>query len=136
MIVMLKCKGFTLIEALICVILLGFLMAAGMQLYFTCDKIMALDVHKKMAAELAKSHMEFMKNVDYDSLETEGQPNVQTIGGLTFTPSHTVAFPTDTTICPDGTGGALCKEVDVTVTWREPDESSNREVLLTTYMAD
>src|SRR5689334_1849535 len=56
-------SGFTLIEALISILLLSITVVAGMSFYFRSDEVMTLVTHKRIAAQLAASRLEDIKKL-------------------------------------------------------------------------
>jgi len=122
-------RGFTMIENLISVLLLGVTLCAGMMLYYNGDEIVALATHKKFVTETINSKMEDIRASGYDSIEDPGYVDVDyfTIGGLQVQQIMTVSNPPD--------GATDYKQIDIQASWTEAGSSSTRTITLTSLVA-
>ena len=135
--------GFTIVEALISIILFTITLAGGLAIYVNADRIVTLTTHKRLAVEFANLRMEELRAMNYaafdaafpvpDPAEPEpyddpSQPPV--VEGFASARTITVAnVPQVAT--PD------YKEVTVNVAWTEADHDpagQQREVEIQTII--
>ena len=121
-------KGFTIVEALISILILAIAMAAGMMLYFTADEHSALGLHKKMATEMASKTMEDLVNRSFNSLNGLNESSSVTFGSI-YTANYTA------TSTPITESGKTYLQIDLTTTWTEAGKTSPRTFNLTTFKA-
>ncbi|HAJ57726.1 MAG TPA: hypothetical protein DCL35_08215 [Candidatus Omnitrophica bacterium] len=130
-------KGFTIIESLISLLLLLIIMTGGMAFYIYSNQYIQPAIHKRIAAEIAVSKTEGLKNAGYSSLPDpapvfpglwEG-PEAVSIGGISGNRSVYV-FDID-----DHDGRPAYKQLSVVVEWYDPDKQALQNLSIDTYMA-
>jgi type II secretory pathway pseudopilin PulG len=112
-------KAFTIIEAMIAILLLGIMMAGGIAYFTLATKHASENAHEKIALELAQSKMEDVRS----STPSSGWTDV-TIGYL---PGNMIMK-----------WDSSSRTYDVGVVWHEPDDDSaqDRSVNLITYISN
>lgn len=124
--------GFGIIESLISIMLLTFLMVGGMSVYMYSNDYLKGATHKRMAADLANSQMEWVKQQGYG-----GNPSLSSC----ITNTSQVGFlPATVTTCKssllnDGSTYGNYTHVNVTVQWTQPGQSSSSNVILDSFIA-
>ena len=133
-------SGFTIVEALIAIILFTITLAGGMSIYLHGNRIVALSTHKRIAVEIANLRMEELRAMSYTAFNTAfpvsnplvpevfTDANPPTIGQMTAARTITV-----TNVPPVATPDY--KEVEVNVSWTEANHVDPREVILTSIIA-
>lgn len=129
-------RGFTLVECLISLLLVIIVLVGGAGFYFYASQILRGSTHRRIAAEIADSKTEEIKNAGYSSLPNpapgglwQGPINV-TIGGLTGQENiYVYDIDDDEDTITD------YKQVKVKVNWPEPGKSTGQEISLDTYLA-
>jgi len=127
-------NGLTLVESLVCLLLLSFLLVSGVNIYFNADEILALAVHKKIAGQIANSKLEELRHNGYHLLPDPNNlppPDVVYVGGLVAQRSIKVTDRDE----PPGDNIVDYKEVSVNVDWSEANNPMNRHVQMTTLIA-
>ena len=141
-------KGFTLVEALIAMLLLLITFAGGATLFFNADRFIGYVVHKKLAVALINLKMEEIKGHGYDyqyaplqyigdpfpaavTVETETIDDLDNFEGFSFQRTISVLD------IDDPAGGSLAdyKEITVAVTWTESLEDTLQTLSIVTYLA-
>jgi Tfp pilus assembly protein PilV len=132
-------NGFTIVEALIAVVLFTITLAGGLAIYVNTDRIVTLASHKRMAVEMANLRMEEIRAMNYAAFAATfpvsdpavPQAFADTIspaGGFTAARTITVAH-VPPVVAPD------YKEVTVHVAWSEADQAGQRDVEVKTIIA-
>lgn len=127
-------RGLTYTESLVSLLILSFILAVGVNIYFNADEIMGLAIHKKMAAEYANTKMELLKDGGYLNLPSPNAsptPEQISVGGLTATQYVYVQDVDD--IPQDGV--IDYRQVTVTVDWSEANSTMSRNLQLITLIA-
>ena len=128
-------KGFTIIEALISMLLLTITLVGSMAFYFHSQGYFASVNHRRIAAEIASAELEDIKTDGYTAIPAAGAWTVRAtkltqrlsagaIGGM---PGWGEIYVIDNS---EG-----YKEVQVTIFWNQPGKSTVQEVTLDTYIA-
>ena len=132
--------GFTIVEALISIILFTITLAGGLAIYVNADRIVTLTTHKRLAVEFANLRMEELRAMNYAAFgtafpvsnpaapKTFVDPSQPSVGD--FTAARTI---TVTHVPPVAT--PEYKEVAVKVTWSEAGQAGQREVEFKTIIA-
>ena len=126
-----KKDGFTLIETIIAIILLGIIMTAGMTLFFSSQEGMGWAVHKRLAVELASSELELLRNNGYVNLPALGLygPDPINIGGITGL--RTIAITSVPSVD--------YRRIQVQITWKAAGKNQqnpqDQQVTLDTFIA-
>ena len=113
-------KGFSLVEAMMAMVVLGFA-AAGILLPFTSGAaVQAEGVHRTLAAKLAADLMEQIINTPIEDLygdytETEPKGHIKDASGMMFTGSDYASFSRDVTCTHRPISGASFIQVTVRV---------------------
>jgi len=115
-------KGFTLIEVMMAVVVLGIILIALTQGVIVGIRHNAYLEHKKIATELAQSKLNELSSLSTNEI-TDGTEN-RTISPLTYT----ISWSATSTTSPAG------KDIQVTVSWQEMEKSHS--VTLTTWKRD
>ncbi len=123
--------GFTLIEVLVSILLLGVIMTGGMALYHNANEIMAYMVHKKVAMELADHALEEIKEKGYGSIAVTDPLNPTE----TALSSSVLANLSGKEIISVSAPDAKHKQVDVEIQWKEANSTYPKSVKLVTYIA-
>ena len=122
-------NGFTIIEALIAIILFTITLAGGLAIYINADRITTLATHKRLAVEIANLRMEELRAMSYTAFgiaylvsdptvpEVFPPDVIPPVGDFVFTRTIMVAHvpPVAT---PD------YKEVTINVSWTEADQAA------------
>ena len=126
----LSSDGFTIIETLISIVLLAITLTGGISIYFYSDRVVTLMGHKKMAAEIANSRMEELRELDYSVFSSTYDPTNSPfedsvmVGGISATRKITTAHSN-----PSG-----YMEVKVNVSWTEAGLTQPRDFEITTFI--
>lgn len=129
--------GFTVIESLISMLLLGVILTGGLSIYFNSKKILTLVQHKKIATEIANSKLEEIRSLSPTALSaiygtaTPGTEElIETINGpMNVDPASTMnVFVNHFTGTPD------YRSFRVNISWLEANNVDPREVELFTYI--
>ena len=124
-------NGFTLIEALISVIILSVTLAAGIQLLFNASKITGLVTHKKIAMELINTELELLRVALYSNIINNTTSIA--VGGLS---GQTITTVVDVDANGNPNPPFAFKQVDIQVLWGEAGENpTTRSYDITTYIA-
>ncbi len=128
--------GFTIIESLISLILLGIVLTGGMKFYYHSQELISRTSHKKIALHTANGLMETFRKNGYGALPAAGVAvtSAITTGNLQYLSASSTVLVTDVDD-PTVAGSPDYKSVRVTVNWTETGEPSARTVDLLTYMA-
>ncbi len=133
-------QGFSFVESLIAIVILGIIMAAGLAFYYQANALYYRSLHYQMATWVADSRMEQIKNLGCSAVsngflgtDTSTGTAVSLTGNSADT-SHLmglrkVTLPTCSTTNPN--------DVVVSVIWTEPCELANsnkHKVSLETYV--
>jgi len=131
-------NGFGIIECLISILLLTFFMVGGMSFYIYSNSYIKATTYKRIAADLANSKMEGIKQAGYDS------PSLPLLGAcLDDTTPKIWALPATIRTCvvadgPDGPSYKPYKHVTVNVSWTEPGsqpvENTPRSIMLDSFI--
>jgi len=128
--------GFTLAEVLISILILAIMLTGGLSFYFNSDAVIGQVSHKKLATEIANSILENLKKAGYDSLPA---PGAGTPVALTSTDDPVGILKdlsaTKIVTVTDLGNPVAYKQVEVSVTWTEADESKAHEIKFSTIMA-
>lgn len=124
--------GFTLIECVISLLLLAVVLVGGMAFYFYSDKSLTIATHRRMATELANARLEELKSGGLAGLPNPVPPpaNID-IGSLVGQQAVSISDVDD----PLTPGTNDYKQVQVKIDWSEPEQTSNQEVVLDTFIA-
>ncbi len=137
-------SGFSIIESLIAIVVLGIVMTGGMAFYYNAQKLYNRTLHAQLATWIADSRMEDIKSTTGCSdvnMPTDGlNGSSVSIGGITGI--RKITWPTAAIPDPCSNTAPTIKDctgpspipVGVCVTWTEPGESSSRNVKLETYV--
>jgi len=123
-----KITGFSLIEAMIAIILLTLILVGGMAYFFYANDSLKVANYRRIAAEIAQSSMEQIKSANYTTLQSSFDSNV-TIG--TLTGNRTISVSNQI----QDADGSVYKQVTVNLTWDQPNKSVPGQVVLDTYIA-
>jgi len=115
-------EGWTLIEALVSMVIIVIIALSGIALYFNSSELERMALNKKIATELANSKMEGYRSADYSTLTAGVTTADVVIGGLDAKVSdglgETVTIADiDGDSPPDGT--IDYKRVQVDINWEE-----------------
>ena len=129
--------GFGIIESLISIMLLTFLMVGGMSIYMYSNQHLKFMTHQRMAADLANSKMEYIKQLGYSGLPAAGSyllPDPDTSQKIRELPvtirSHVLADTSD----PGYT--THYKQIEVVVQWTQPGQSAPSNVTLDSFITE
>ncbi|MDD5729683.1 MAG: prepilin-type N-terminal cleavage/methylation domain-containing protein [Candidatus Omnitrophica bacterium] len=121
-------KGFTLIEALIALLLLAITVVGSMAFYFYSNQSTAITVHRRMAVEFANSELEGLKNTPYDNIVSKSPAVNITTGNLSeLNGKEEILVAEDVS--------HNFKQISVTITWTEPASGLGQNLVLNTYIA-
>lgn len=132
-------KGFSLIESLIAIIILGIIMAGSMSFFGYSNAIYYRGLHTQIATWLADSQMEQIKNVGCGKTAQNTGSSV-TIGNLKGTLKITWPNPPTQDPCLVASTTKVCSSqpptaVGICVSWTEPGSTANSSnVGLVTYV--
>ena len=131
-------KAFTLIEVLVCILLLAIILAGGISLYFNGTKIMTLAMHKKIAMEVVNQAMEQVRKDGYTNLSYSNSVNnnIRTCGSsspVTFGDFSVQKQQCLTNI--EGNSPNKNKEIEIIVNWSETGSSESKIIALATYIS-
>lgn len=115
-------KGFTLIEVMIAIVILGIILLALVQGVIIGIRHNAYLAHKKIAVELAQNKINELTSLSGKAI-TPGSEN-RTIQPVIYT----ITWTANATSSPSG------KKIQVTVSWQEMGK--NHTVTLTTWKRD
>jgi len=133
-------RGFGIIECMISILLLTFMLVGGMSFYIYSNEHLKLMTYQRMAADLANSRMENIRQAGYSGLSLlslcpdPNPDNSQRIGFLQ--PAVSACLPSSS---PINDGCANCrnyKPVKVTVRWTQPGQNFTTEVTLDSFIAE
>ena len=116
-------KAFTIAEVLISVLLLVITMTASVAFFFNSSKLSGSDEHRRIAMELADSRMEYIKSMNWGSINNS-------IGPWSDPIAYNLYATENATVYTNG-----YKQVDLTTSWQEPEQTVNEQINLTTYIA-
>ena len=130
--------GFTIIEALIAIVLFAITLSGGMAIYFNANRIVTLSTHKRLAVEIANRTMEEFRADGYAAFDTAYPASVTDqmypdpvnplkIGYIPVTRTVTVVNQPDE-LNPE------YKEVGVKISWTEADQVGPRDIVITSIM--
>ena len=123
--------GFSLIESLIAIFILGIIMAGSMAFYGYANTLYYHGLHAQMATLLADSQMETCKSLGDSHIPTSNsecpQETKYSLGAVIQGLNAYESISINTT-------NSTYDDVAVTVSWTEPKESASRNVSLETYM--
>ncbi len=117
-------KGFTLIEVLISIVILGIILVALTQGVIIGIRHQAYLEHKKTASELAQSKLNELQVLPTSQLGDGSHSETQLISPITYT----VSWEISSTSSPSG------KDIQVTVQWQE--NGRVHSVTLSTWKRD
>ena len=121
-------RGFTVVESLIAILLLGIVFAGGMAFYFQANALYFSGLNARLAASIASSRMEVCRNAGFAALPGGDCP-AETNAPLTSGPLAVLAGTRTVAVSAVGT----VKLVAVTISWNDPARGA-RSVSLQTYM--
>jgi len=126
---MASAQGFTLLENLVSILLLGLTLCAGMVLYYNGDEIVGLATHKKIITEAINREMEDIRTAGYHNIPDPGNVDVSyfTVGGLSVQKKVMVDYPPD--------GASDYKQIRIEAHWSEAGSNSTQQITLTTFVA-
>jgi prepilin-type N-terminal cleavage/methylation domain-containing protein len=132
-------RGLTLIECLISLLLLTILLVGGMAFYFYAHQSLRWSINKEIATGIANCEMEDIKNSGYNNLpnpalnscldDPNRAKNNVIVGNLPATAQERVS------VCGRNDGTMDYKEVQVSITWQQPNKTSPETVSLVTDIA-
>jgi prepilin-type N-terminal cleavage/methylation domain-containing protein len=127
-------QGFTLLESLIAILILGILMAGSLAFYYQANTLYYRSLHSQIATWLADSEMEQIKNEGCTAALSDPSTAVTPVSltGDSSDLSHLTGLRQVTLTC-----GGTPNDVAVSVTWTEigePVASNNHTVILETYV--
>lgn len=138
-------QGYTLVEAVVSVVMISVATLGTISYYNSAHKIDYLSMHKRVAAEIANSKMEVIKNNKYAALPNPAANLVWENANVnTGTPPAYFSYfgtkpvtrmVTVNDIIDGSTGTTAYKEVKVKVTWTETNEATAKNVELSTYIS-
>ena len=130
-------KGFTIVEALISIILFTIILTGGINIYVTASRITALATHKRLAVENAntkveeiRAYLNGLRPISIAVFETEfpeGPPVPESVNLGLLPASRSVTY-TNFGAGPD------YKEINVNITWTEVDQTGPRQISLTSII--
>ncbi len=137
-------QGYTLVEAVVSVVMIAIATLGGIAYYASADKIQHSAMHKRVAAEIANTKLEFIKKYGYSALPDPANNYIMEYAYINSgTPppfyAHFGSLPINRTVVVNdiidgGTGTTEYKEVKVSVSWTEADETTPRIIELATYI--
>jgi prepilin-type N-terminal cleavage/methylation domain-containing protein len=124
-------QGFTLVESLIAILLLGIIFSGGMAFYYLANALYYSGLHSRQATSIASSMMEVCKNVGYASLPSlpGGACSVVTDQPLPLGPLSSMSGTSTVAVSDVGN----VKQVTVTVSWADPNKGPS-SITLQTYV--
>lgn len=118
-------EGFTLTECLVSILLLAIVLAGSMAFFSFSNSSLYLAERRRIAAAIADSIMENVKNTDYANIETwAGTGNVM-VGNLNGQKSVSAL-----NVDEDSNGSIDYKRVSVVVSWNDPAKVAQQNVAL------
>jgi prepilin-type N-terminal cleavage/methylation domain-containing protein len=114
-------QGFSLVESLIAIIVLGITFSAGMAFYFHANNLYYRSLHLRQATIVAETKMEAIRSAGCAATSNEINAGVA-IGDISG--YRDVVRP--------GTCSPTLNDVSVRVYWQEPGDTIYREVYLVT----
>ena len=128
-------QGFSMVESLIAIVVLGIVMAGGMAFYFYSKTLYYRGLHSQLAAWIVDSKMEEIKATGCSNALTDPGTTVGLSGNWLdtnrLTGTRTVLWPVSTT---KPIPCVVSNDVIVQVVWQEPGETSNRTVNAETWV--
>ena len=121
-------QGFSLVESLIAIIILGIVMTGSMAFYTFANAQYYHGLHHQTATWLADSQMETCKSLGASAL-----PAANCQSGTTSLGAVIQGLTASQTLLLTQVSGTTYYDVKVTITWTEPKEAS-RSVVLETYI--
>ena len=118
-------NAFTIIESVIAMLILGIMMAGGINFFILASKHAAENTHKKTALRLADSWMETLRSGTVPIANSA-------VPALAIDDLPAAAGSGTTTVA--NVAGQTYKLVTVTVTWNEPGLTTPQQVVLQTYI--
>ena len=129
-----KKAGHTLLESLICIILLSLVSVGGFYFFMYASEVETMAIHKKIATEIVSTKMEELRTVSYSSLvvgtTTTEDALIGKLKALTADSKglEVVVSYIDDTVPADG------KKVNVKLSWSENFEAGkDLEIELVSY---
>ncbi|MEI6437985.1 MAG: prepilin-type N-terminal cleavage/methylation domain-containing protein [Candidatus Omnitrophota bacterium] len=139
-------QGFSIIEAMIAIVVLGIVMAGGLGFFYYSNSLYSRGVHNQMATWIADSKLEELKKAGCTAATQDTGTTVGLIGDQTdttnaahLTGTRTVTWPATATqgVCGATTTKPACTSptlVGVCVSWTEPGTAISSQVTLETYI--
>lgn len=125
-----KSAGFTIIEALLSMIILAIVITAGASIFFYAQRIQTVAEHKKIATEIATAEMEDLRSRGQSFFTWgAGAPPIITpitISGFIYQINVSYSDASDS--------GTPYKRVVVSVTWTDANSVSARTITFITYL--
>lgn len=116
-------RGMTIVEVLVALFILNVALV-GFMLTLRALPLTRVTEHQDIALSIASSELDALRVDGYDDLHAGG-----------FTMSSLSLIPQGQGNITIANMGDTLKRVTATVTWREPDMTSNRSISLITFMA-
>lgn len=131
-------QGFSIVESLIAIIILGIVFAGGMAFFYQANTLYYRGLHSKIAAWLADSKLEEIKDLGCTAATQDLGTTVaiNKLTGVRKVTWPTVGVPDP---CLATTVKPACSPltaVGVCVTWTEPNFTVDREVGISTYVGE
>jgi prepilin-type N-terminal cleavage/methylation domain-containing protein len=126
-------QGFSLVESLMAIVILGIIMSGGLAFYYSSNAIYYHGLHAQQATWVADSRMEDIKNVGCNAASNLPNMGVDTTSGSTMSLTGGLTVKRQVAFLACGTSN----QATVTVSWTEPGElagSNKHTVTLQTYV--
>ena len=136
--------GYTLIEALVSLIMISMVTLGGLSFYRNAAKLQQIAMHKQVATEIANSKLEDIRRAGYGTLPNPATATVMEDTNVNngSPPAYAQHFGSNAvqrTVTVDdvpnpNTGVTEFKKVSVLVSWTEIGANNSRDIELTTYV--
>jgi prepilin-type N-terminal cleavage/methylation domain-containing protein len=123
-------RGFTLVESLIAILLLGIIFSGGMAFYYLSNALYYSGLHSRIATSLASSQMEVCKNEGFARISDNSETICRQSGASVQVGE--LSGSTRTVTVSNGPSSDLL-QVNVTVNWTDPSRGA-QSVTLQTYV--